>query len=135
MFVKPTKARSAPKNTTVRLTEKQQSIVAMPKTERSEWVSGAIEQFLDWETYTATDWTKADVGDGQTWLDAVEMGVEYKVRSKLLPPTQISLSPKAAEALEAAAKIVEQHRPALRDRGIVSGLIRTAITHRQFSGD
>lgn len=134
MFVKP-KVNRISKNTSVRLTEHQKSIANMQKKDRNEWINKAVKHFLEWDTFRLTDSSQHDMNGGQPWLDAVEMGIEYKTRSNLLPATQIEFTSEVLEMLETACHIVEKYRPLLKNRGIISGIIRSAIANRLLLGE
>jgi|TARA_R100001039_G_C1815104_1_gene85469 predicted transcriptional regulator len=120
--------------TTVKLPVTMKHIVDQRFSERSATIEEAIVDFLSWESYTDEDWSAVRVMepiDGQPWLDSVEVGVEYRTRSKLLPAIVIELTPETAEAVEVAAKRAESVRSALKGKGTKSGVIRAALAHYQ----
>jgi len=124
-----------PKSTTVRFPESQREIADKPLKNRSQWVEQAVLDLLDWEVYSKTDWSIYHaIGDGQVFLDVVEMGVEYRTKGRLLDPVTINLSPEAFKALETAEVRVIAHRPQLKGKGVISGIIRSAVAQRQLMG-
>lgn len=136
MFTLPVDAvngNSKQRLTTVRLAPNHASVAEMPNPGRSKWIEHALEEFFSWETYKETDWIAGDIQDGHVWLDAVEMGVEYRTRTKLLSPVKLNLSKEISDQLDAAERIVELKRPNLKGKGISSGIIRTAVTQKMYN--
>lgn len=127
------------KTTTVRLDISQQLLVDMELSERSGAIDKAISSFLNWDSYTGAPWKNGhvfgDIGDGQIWLDVVEMGVEYRTKSTLLKPLSIRLPVATFDKLDEAEKRVEKYRPKLKGKGIIAGIIRSAVTQAMLSGD
>jgi len=119
--------------TTVRLAPNQTYVAEMPNPDRSKWIESALQEFFSWDTYRETDWLAGDPHDGHVWLDAVEMGVEYRTRTKLLTPVKLNLSKEISDQLDAAERIVELKRPNLKGKGISSGIIRTAVTQKMYN--
>lgn len=123
---------TSPKVTTIRLPSFQKSIASKSKKDRSLWIEDALKSFLSWDTYLKANWDVPADDDALVWLDSVEIGVEYRTKTTLEPPVQISLSPDVIRELEKACAIVERQRPGLQGRGIASGIIRSAIEMKRL---
>ena len=121
--------------TSVKLLESQSVIASQALQARSKLIEDAVIDFLSWESYTDEDWSilgMGEPGDGQPWLDSVELGVEYRTRSKLLPPCVIEISKEVYDSLAVAIKRVESARSRLKGKGIQSGIIRAALAQQQL---
>ncbi|MDQ2077407.1 hypothetical protein [Marinimicrobium sp. ABcell2] len=122
--------------TSVKLLANQKAIADKPLQERSRLIEEALTKFLSWECYVDEDWSMAGYHspseDGQPWLDSVELGVEYRTRSRLLAPCVIEIRDETNEHLEVAIKRVESARTRLAGKGIKSGIIRAALAQQQL---
>lgn len=121
--------------TSVKLLENQKEIASKALQERSRLIEDALLEFLSWESYTDENWSSIGIGepiDGQPWLDSVELGVEYRTRSKLLPPCVIEISQEVYDNLAVAINRVESARSRLKGKGIQSGIIRAALAQKQL---
>lgn len=127
------------KESTVRLTASQAFMVSHKKVERNRILDLAVRRLLSWDSYTNAPWDKAaagvcSIGDGSTWLDVVEMGVDYKTKAVLLKPVNYAIPIETFKMLELAEKRVLKLRPKLEGKGIIAGIIRSAIEQDNISG-
>lgn len=131
--------KGALKESTVRFIEDQSFMVAHSKVERSRILNLAVKRLLSWDSYVTTPWEKAaagicSIGDGSTWLDVVEMGVDYKTKTTLLKPVNYAIPMETFTMLELAEKRVLKLRPKLEGKGVIAGIIRSAIAQDVISG-
>lgn len=127
------------KDSTVRFDESQSFLHDVGKAERSRILNLAVCRFLLWESYIKIDWDKVAVGlsplgNGRLWLDVVEMGVDMKTRSKLLKPVGFAIPIETFEMMEVAEKRVLKLRSYLQGKGVMAGIIRSAIAQDILMG-
>lgn len=122
------------KESSVCFDESQIFMKELNKTERSRILDLAVKRLLSWDSYTTAPWEQAalgicSIGPGSTWLDVVEMGVEYRKRSVLLKPVNFAIPISTFKMLELAERRVIKIRPNLDRKGVIAGIIRSAIAH------
>jgi hypothetical protein len=122
------------KESSVCFDESQIFMKELNKTERSRILDLAVRRLLSWDSYTKAPWDQAalgisSIGPGSTWLDVVEMGVEYRKRSTLLKPVNFAIPMSTFKMLELAERRVIKIRPNLDRKGVIAGIIRSAIAH------
>lgn len=131
--VKVPATKSEIKKSTVKFTESQSFLLEVGIKERSRILDLAVRRLLSWDSYLNAPWEDAarglcSIGCGNTWLDVVEMGIEYKTKANLTKPQAISIPVETFSLLELAESRVSQIRPTLATKGIIAGIIRSAIT-------
>jgi hypothetical protein len=127
------------KESTVRFEQSQNLLHEVGKAERSRMLNLAMLRFLAWDSYVNTDWDRVMVGlsplgDGRVWLDVVEMGVDMKTRSNLLKPVGFAIPSETFEMMELAEKRVLKLRSHLQGKGVMAGMIRSAIAQDILAG-
>ncbi|UUA75177.1 hypothetical protein [Cellvibrio sp. QJXJ] len=136
--VKVQATKTEVKKSTVKFTESQVFLLDVGIKERSRILDLAVRRLLSWDSYLNAPWDDAarglcSIGCGNTWLDVVEMGIEYKTKANLTKPQAISIPVETFSMLELAEARVSQIRPSLATKGIIAGIIRSAIAQDQLT--